>query len=1039
MKRIKYILFIMISLISLLASSLTVYAEKGNGDDDDGGKGTQKIVGGPSSSRCAYLLYIVDKNGNLLTEVVETTIAGCEEPPADAIYEFELSRFGGQAPSKFMGGADWGTPFTQGGNGRGSEIKNIMLSKNNAGNSFAYTVVEKYFGSDVAENWLGADQYLIIEAVYWARFQNGLEEGYWNVATAKGWAQAQNAYGCGEMGSKLINRYTNNIYANCMKFEYSQFGLPTTPSGKQTNDTIINTAAGVISIWGKEGNMQTTCDEGVGNTPHQAPDESEGTNNVCAIVKNYRTKQPNKTYVDDGCYVREKVSRNILIEDEVEYRVVGWKISNTTQSIDSISWNPPGSISKTGETAGTTVEIKKPSTCLSVLLERIEEEEVEEYEYDYHLAESQVTKAISLEQTEFEKPILKDYTFMWKYNTLDKCSGHYREGSCNEDCDEYCTDDHGWTEYCNFSLDNKDWLFKLKNINRENYPLNLAINDYWTDFNNEEERERAIIEEGIEEVPEREYLCVLHRGSDPITIAQWKNENPAIDSLETFNTANSKSPNRKKVDYLESINITWDDDFDTEDLITTAKGNFNCRAEDEAKLSNPLSSDINILYEVYSGDKQAGKINTDVNEKDMLTIGSVGSFVKSGRMVRSGLAFDFHPHVTYRYDTLSSDGNIERDILIQLLAEYKRGLNLNDYCEIFWINKEKTDEHGNLNLVSGMWSTHASAVQNHPTNSVGIGGMTWELNTKKNEETVILKTYQSIVMEGSPAREQINKTGSGVEGFTEATALDQHISFAQSVVNGFESLGVSQWVNRDESQSPFAGIKVYEGSDISSLKNTTDNKASTEDKYYFRQDSSTETGVNENDLDVRFFNGGTQVKTLEEATTTEYYVFKTDNKGNIYMNGSVILNKYQDETALSGKAKELDEKTYIVRKIVDALERGSGNDSENTWTDAAWYSEILDEGVAIAESTTTIKVGMFDPYSRTSVLDPKLTPKSKDKGDIFTKFYSTAFRTNDYSDTYGQKYVMGNFKGSYVKMNKLEEFFVSRKVYIVNYNTQNNH
>ena len=718
---------------------------------------------------------------------------------------------------------------------------------------------------------------------------------------------------------------------------------------------------------------------------------------------------------------------------------MGWKISNTTQNIDSISWNPPGSISKTGSSAGSTVEITQPSTCLYVLLEKEEIEETEEFEYDYQLGESQITKAISLEETENGEPILKDYVFNWGYNKLEDCSGHEREGSHDDECEENCQDDHDWTEYCDyFELQNTDWLFKLKNVNRENYPLNLAINSHWTDFNNEESRTRENVESGIEEVEDRQYLCVLHRGSDPISIAQWKNENEAIDSLETFNTANSKSPNRKKIDYLESINITLDDDYDSEDVETTALGEFNCLARDEAKVQNPLSSDISILYNVYSGDMQKGFINSEVDNRDMLTMGSAGEKVISGRMVKSGLSFTFHPHVTYRYDTLSSDGSITKDNLIQLLGEYKRGLDLNDYVQIQWKNSKKTDDKGNLNVVSRMWSTHAGANKNHPNDTVAIGGMTWELNTKKNEETVILTSYQSIVMEGSAAREQINKTGSGIEGFTETTALEQHIGFVQSVSNGFDSLGVSQWVNDEEDESPFDGIEVHEGSNISKLKNTDDNKASTEDKYYFRQDSSTDTGMNENDLDVKYYKGNTPVETIEEATTTNYYVFKTDNQGNIYMNGVVILNKYQDETALSGKAKELDQKTYIVRKIVDALERASGNDSENTWTDAAWYSEILDEGVAIAESTTTLKVGMFNPYERTSVLDPKLTPKSKDKGDIFTKFYSTAFRTNDYSDTYGQTYVMGNFKGSYVKMNKLEEFFVSKKLYIANYNTQNN-
>ncbi len=122
------VLLIAIFSVTIAICGITtanVYAsEAGNGDDDDGGEGTRVVSGGPKSTRCAYLLYIVDKDGNLLTDVVETTIAGCDAPPADAIYDYEYSRFGNTAPSIFDGGADWGSPFDSNGNGRGSEIKN---------------------------------------------------------------------------------------------------------------------------------------------------------------------------------------------------------------------------------------------------------------------------------------------------------------------------------------------------------------------------------------------------------------------------------------------------------------------------------------------------------------------------------------------------------------------------------------------------------------------------------------------------------------------------------------------------------------------------------------------------------------------------------------------------------------------------------------------------------------------------------------------------------------------------------------------------
>ena len=56
------------------------------------------------------------------------------------------------------------------------------------------------------------------------------------------------------------------------------------------------------------------------------------------IVKNYRTLLPDNTYTEDGCHTRTNVSNKIIIEEEEEYKVVGWVTTNaTTHPIDSIT------------------------------------------------------------------------------------------------------------------------------------------------------------------------------------------------------------------------------------------------------------------------------------------------------------------------------------------------------------------------------------------------------------------------------------------------------------------------------------------------------------------------------------------------------------------------------------------------------------------------------------------------------------------------------------------------------------------------------
>ena len=48
----------------------------------------------------------------------------------------------------------------------------------------------------------------------------------------------------------------------------------------------------------------------------------------------------NNTYTDDGCFKTQNVSNKIIIEEEEEYKVVGWVTTNaTTYPIASITTN----------------------------------------------------------------------------------------------------------------------------------------------------------------------------------------------------------------------------------------------------------------------------------------------------------------------------------------------------------------------------------------------------------------------------------------------------------------------------------------------------------------------------------------------------------------------------------------------------------------------------------------------------------------------------------------------------------------------------
>ena len=119
-RKIKYtLLSILFSILFIftalnISTPLTTYAgnESGNGTGDAGSSGTHIFAGGAASYKSAYLIYIVDGNGNLLTPVVEAAIDGAKVPPTDGNFNYEKSKFGNQDPSRFTAISEVPTPFS---------------------------------------------------------------------------------------------------------------------------------------------------------------------------------------------------------------------------------------------------------------------------------------------------------------------------------------------------------------------------------------------------------------------------------------------------------------------------------------------------------------------------------------------------------------------------------------------------------------------------------------------------------------------------------------------------------------------------------------------------------------------------------------------------------------------------------------------------------------------------------------------------------------------------------------------------------------
>lgn len=1039
-KGLKRLITFILAVIMIITFPLNAYAAEGNGTGDDSTGGSRYVSGGASYQKAAYLIYIVNGSGGIITPVVEAAIDECKEPPADANFDYELSKFGNQAPTRFVTISGVPTPFTSGGDGNGAALKNKLLEitgKDESNNDIYYAsdIITAYFGASTASSFLNSneDQYLIFEGVYWLTMNNGSHSGETLVATASGWAKAQEAYGCGEYGSSTFSKYTNNIYPNCMKFEFNQLGLNPCPSGKQTNSTIMSSASGIISVWNNEirEQAQTTYDESKGDTPAKPADESDGT---YTIVKNYRySNDGGSSYTDAGCFNIKNIASTIKIENEQSYKVVGYKISTTeSTNINSLTWESsvPGTITQSG-TSAKTVTLSNSEKCLYLLLEKTEgTPEVGDAELE--ISQASLTKRIRFSEYNSTKAISTN-VFKWYSDafTVTSCSGHsYTCDGCasNEDGGTYCV---GHADYCsNFKFLDDSVTVSLRNekVNEasnilvqingwQNVVKNSApssITKYWHTFN------RSITSSSTLSRYGWDYVSVLWRGEDKLTVAQWKNS-ASTNSLMSnigFSVANTPQGTRKTSDFLSTFAAKFTDDSGSNRDLSTKYGastaspnsgmlctqirSYSFKEDSALSLSN-----ISVKVRVYSGQSSLDNPNAalKMNQAD------AGSIT-------------FYPYIKMKYDTYNMLYSNNYSQTAYVLGNYQRALNLRNYCQVTFT----PEDDNSLEVVSNQWSTHNAVMTNindlfDTTNAaykVIPGGAVLGIQNRYGDDgkpitkDVNVITYQCI-LEGD-GKTQVDYTGSVSGDFTEDTANSRHNNAVETVVESLKNLKLELYGNKDAKKSPFSGENISETKKFNGVSVSTDSKYNWDD-------------FNELYLNVE-----------EGNTSTEKYVFRCDTEGNILMNDTVILTKNQGIESISNRtAKSINDKTEVVTQLVKALERNAGNDASAIWAsgDGKWYNEAFD-GITVYVQTTEIHTGFWDDMCRTTVFDPKLTPKNTYKGDLGTSFYAFQMRTASSSDTYsGEANRLGSFMGVNVFSNvDLTELYKTDKWFSSSITTQ---
>lgn len=411
---------------------------------------------------------------------------------------------------------------------------------------------------------------------------------------------------------------------------------------------------------------QTTAQESKIPTPHPAPVESNGN---FSIIKNYRTKDTTtNTFTDDGCFTTSNLGNQIQIENERDYQVIGWRITDSTStSVSSINWNPPGSTAQEGTTP-TSVTIESPYKTLYLLLEKTEEEPPEEpQDYNYKLTQSSITRRVNFTTPDhrLSMPHIENHNFKWiipahqtscpgNHPFTDACHGQHigpHTASCEKGCPATCTQEHPsgshieacsdphyydcgtrcQTQYASCSgwqWHEKQLKLSINNTQQSNYPDVLATKSGWNTepqnskltkhyYLNDASFERTSTDAQSYQESNWDYICILMRGKDKLTIAHWQNagqgnglSNQANSNLQAvsssgFAVSNQDSGTRKTQDYMETFSTYFSTEESegvdnrtyykstidaTVDAPDTPKGSTLCGInERKAYISNPLS------------------------------------------------------------------------------------------------------------------------------------------------------------------------------------------------------------------------------------------------------------------------------------------------------------------------------------------------------------------------------------------------------------------------------------------------------------------
>lgn len=1050
----RIIIFILVIILVLPLSTSLAYADGYNGTGGGAGGASGSASGGASENKCGYRMYVVDTNGNIVSEVIDLVVnntISCD-------FNIYTTRIGNGTASSSLRTMPTGMPkpyYYSGSSfkGNGTALREWAVAKNANGEQNILSLIGDELGENVYKYFdlsITTDTYYcILEPITWhdifSNKPNSVNMGKSAYGTFYNWMQLYDTLGLTKTFTSSID---NDVLGNCMILQRNELGL-TAPASSSDNFSLssINELGYGIHIYsnddlGNNTDEQTTYDESKGDTPAPPADESDGT---CTIVKNYRYSTDNgSSYTDAGCFNIKNIASTIKIEDEQSYKVVGYKISTTeSTNINSLTWESsvPGTVTQTGTTA-KTVTLSNSEKCLYVLLEKTVGNT--EGTGDFEISQASLTKRVRFSESSTTN-VFNNHSFKWTSAalSLSSCSGHSYTDNCgnmtnhndttnidgtiNHSADTtYCG---GHTDYCsNFKFLDDSVTVSIKNESVseaskilvqtsgwENVVQNTSassLSKYWNTFNRTLTSASTLGRSGWD------YVCVLWRGEDDLTVAQWKNDestNKLMSSIG-FSVANVPQGTRKTSDFINTFTARFSEDIEANREVSTKYGastasphsnklctqtrDYSFKADTALSLSN-----IKVNVKVYSGQSSRDNSN-EALKKNQAEVGSI----------------KFYPYIKMKYDTYNMPYASNYSQTAYVLGNYQRTLNLRNGVTV----RFESEDDNSLEVQSNQWSTHNGLMKNindlfgTTDNAYKVipGGAVLSIQNKYDDDAkskdVNVITYQCI-LEGD-GKTQVDYTGSVSGDFTEATADANHKSTVNSVVESLKQLRLELFGNKSARKEPFSGENI------------------TKSKKFNGKSISSDSKYNWNDFNELYIN-------VEEGNTSkEKYVFSADAEGNIRMNGTTILTKGQGVESISDRtAKIINDKTDVVNQLVKSLERNAGSDNSTAWSsaDGKWYNEAFD-GVTVLVSTTTINTGLWDPMERSTVFDTKLTPKNTGKSDMGTSFYVFQMRTASSSDTYsGENNRVGSFMGVKVFSNVgLTELYKTDKWFSSSITTQ---